>query len=400
MIRHILRLVWNRKTGNLLIMAEITLSFLVVFVVAALALFFFNNARQPLGFTPEDLWYVTINSPRTVGEEAAERQEIERQIIRELASMEAVERAAVLEFPPYTDSTSRWGWGLEGRRLGSEITTVSDGIEQVLGLKLVSGRWFQPGDDQLAFKPVLMNERLAEEIFADEDPVGRAFGDPNDDPENGEKDGRVIGIFSDFRKSGEFAAPGNMMLLRREPGDPERSMYIVGLRMQPGTPAQYEERILDRLDRVAPVWSFAIRSVEVEREEYRRGKILQLVLAASLAGFLVLMVGLGLLGVLWQSVTQRTQEIGLRRATGADARRIWQQILTEIMVVAALALTVGAVIALQLPLTGLLDFLTPAITFQAFGVALAFMMALALVCGFYPSWLATRVLPAEALHYD
>ncbi len=400
MIRHILRLVWNRKAGNILIMAEITISFLVVFLVAALALFLFHNGRQPMGFSSEDLWYVTIDAPRTVGDEAAERQELERQVLREVASMDAVEKVAVVAYPPYVNSNSIRGWDLDGRALQSELTYLSDGAEEVLKLELVSGRWFQPGDEELAFKPVLMNERLAAEIFGDEDPLSRTFADPPKEPREGYKESRVIGVFTDFRRNGEFSSLDNMMLLRRQPGDPDRQMYTVALRMRPGTTAQYEETVLERLDRVAPSWSFGIRSVEVEREEYRRGKILQVVLAASLAGFLVLMVALGLLGVLWQSVTLRTQEIGLRRATGADARQICLQILTEIMVVAVLALTVGAVIAFQLPLTGLLDFLTPALTFQALGVALAFMMSLALICGFYPSWLATRVLPAEALHYD
>ncbi len=400
MIRHILRLVWNRKAGNFLIMAEIAISFLVVFVVAALALFLYSNSRRPLGFTPEDLWYVTIGAPRTVGDEAAERQELERQVIREVEGLDAVVKVAVVAFPPYLRSNRSRGWSFHDRIFQSELTYLSDGAEEVLGLELVSGRWFQPGDEELAYAPVLMNERLAAEVFGDEDPLLRAFADPPEEPEEGYKEKRVVGVFSDFRRNGEFSPPDNMMLLRLLPGDPDQQMYTISLRMRPGTTARYEETILERLGQVAPVWSFAIHSVETQREEYRRGKILQVVLAASLAGFLVLMVGLGLLGVLWQSVTQRTQEIGLRRATGADARRILGQILTEIVVVATLALVVGGAIAVQLPLTGVLDFLTPSITFQAFAVALGFMMSLALICSFYPSWLATRVLPAEALHYD
>ena len=60
------------------------------------------------------------------------------------------------------------------------------------------------------------------------------------------------------------------------------------------------------------------------------------------AGFLMLMVALGLTGVLWQNVTQRTREIGLRRAKGATARRIHRQILGELLVMTTLALAAGA----------------------------------------------------------
>jgi putative ABC transport system permease protein len=400
MIRHILRLVWNRKTSNALILAEIVCAFLVVFVVAALAVFFWNNARQPMGFDGENLWYVRVAGVFTQGEEAVERQELERQLFRELKALDSVEQAAVLQYPPYIDSHSIWGWSLDGRDLRSELIEISDDGPEVLGLELLQGRWFEPGDEQLAFTPAILNQRLAREIFGQEDPIGKAFADPPQEPNLDHKEHRVVGVFRDYRKEGEFAAPRNMLLLRQEPGDPDSPVQFIALRMRPGTPVQEEAAILVLADRIAPAWSFEVKSIAAERAEYRRGKLTMLALAGLVAGFLLLMVALGLLGVLWQSVTQRTQEIGLRRANGADARRIYQQILGEIAAVAVLALLVGTVLVAQLPLTGWLTFLTPTVALQAFVLAFAFMLALALVCGLYPSWLATRVLPAEALHYD
>ena len=123
-------------------------------------------------------------------------------------------------------------------------------------------------------------------------------------------------------------------------------------------------------------------------------------IAALVAGFLILMVALGLLGVLWQAVTQRTQEIGVRRAKGADARRIYEQILGELLGITVLALAVGTVLLLQLPLIGWLDFLEPKVTIPAYLISLLFMAGLTALCGLYPSHLASRVNPAEALHYE
>ena len=70
----------------------------------------------------------------------------------------------------------------------------------------------------------------------------------------------------------------------------------------------------------------------------------------TIAGFLLLMVGLGLTGVVWQSVTQRIREFGLRRAKGATIRSVRAQVLTEMMIMTSLALIVGVALIAQLPL--------------------------------------------------
>jgi putative ABC transport system permease protein len=118
-----------------------------------------------------------------------------------------------------------------------------------------------------------------------------------------------------------------------------------------------------------------------------------------LAGFLALMVALGLTGVLWLSVTRRTREIGLRRAKGATRADIRAQILGEIGVLTSLALLPGVILALQLPLVGVLP--VPGRVFAAsLALSVAGIYLLAVLCAWYPARLATRVEPAEALRYE
>jgi putative ABC transport system permease protein len=114
----------------------------------------------------------------------------------------------------------------------------------------------------------------------------------------------------------------------------------------------------------------------------------------------MLMVALGLTGVVWLNVTQRTREIGLRRAKGATARRIHRQILGELVVMTTLALAAGLVVVVQFPLLDLIAAVRPAV--YAAGVVLSALAvyALTLVFGWYPSRLATAVQPAEALRYE
>ena len=150
----------------------------------------------------------------------------------------------------------------------------------------------------------------------------------------------------------------------------------------------------------APGWSFNIQPLSKMRKAQFTEKLAPLGIVALVAGFLLLMVGFGLLGVLWQNVTRRTAEIGLRRALGAHARSVYLQILAEILVVATIGLAVGTLIVIQFPLLGIDEDIS--IWTYVIGLLLSIgaIYSLAAVCGLYPGWLASRIGPAAALHYE
>ena len=122
--------------------------------------------------------------------------------------------------------------------------------------------------------------------------------------------------------------------------------------------------------------------------------------AALIAGFMLIMVALGMVGVLWQSVARRRREIGLRRALGATGQGVSLQVLGELLVVTTAGLLLGAALAVQVPLLGVIGWVSNGV--YAVGMALAALTiyGLTVVSALYPSWLATQVQPAEALHYE
>jgi putative ABC transport system permease protein len=125
-----------------------------------------------------------------------------------------------------------------------------------------------------------------------------------------------------------------------------------------------------------------------------------LVIGAVVAGFLILMVGLGLVGVLYQNVVRRTSELGLRRALGASGASVRRQVLAELLALTTLAVILGAVVFLQTPLLGLAAAIPAVVVVEAVVLAAAMIYAFVALCGAYPSWLATRVQPARALQHD
>ena len=153
----------------------------------------------------------------------------------------------------------------------------------------------------------------------------------------------------------------------------------------------------------AGAWSFEVEPLDAMRVDKLRQYTIPLMVVGTIAGFLLLMVGLGLTGVVWQSVTQRIREFGLRRAKGASIRSIRAQVLTEMMIMTSLALIVGVALIAQLPLLPLPSEMRviPAPVFVGSIIVSALAIyALTLLCGWQPSRLATRIQPAEALHYE
>jgi putative ABC transport system permease protein len=154
------------------------------------------------------------------------------------------------------------------------------------------------------------------------------------------------------------------------------------------------------LKAVAKDWAFQVQPLVELRESALQQLLVPVGIAGLVAAFLMIMVALGLTGVLWQNVTQRTKEIGLRRAKGATRQRIYRQILGELFIITSFGLFVGVLVVVQFPLLDLIGFISAKVYVVSIIVSLVMIYLLTLVCGLYPSWLATKVQPAEALHHE
>lgn len=397
MLKHLFKLVWNRKRTNFLIILEIFFSFLVLFAVVTLGVFYADNYNHPLGFTYENVWNIAIDVKQTsddywTPEQAANTQ----QLFLALKDFDAIEATAAVLTPPFVFSARNSVNLYEGRQIEMDVNEVTDDLKNVLDLQLQSGRWFSEEDDAMNWKPVVINRRLSQELFGAEDPIGKSFK-----PWASDGDCRVIGVITDFRKNGEYSQLQNYLFERRKLNDPnQRPPRNLLLKVRPGTTAAFEEKLLTKLQAIARDWSFEIQPLAAMRETHLKSYLAILIGFGIVAVSLMLMVGLGLMGVLWQNVTQRTREIGLRRAKGATAGNIHTQILGELLVLTSFGLALGTLLVIQLPLLDLIGFITTKVFLLSLLAALLIIYTIATLCGLYPSFLATKVQPAEALHYE
>jgi putative ABC transport system permease protein len=352
------------------------------------------------------VWVVNVDAklPESgVSEDAAAAVvETRRQLhlaLRELAEVREVAGAFTV---PY--GNSRWVTSstVDGREVAYTTNAVTDGYAEVLGLSLVQGRWFGRDDDAVSWDPVAINEQLAAQVFGAADPIGRTF--PQEEPEAGgkQREWRVVGVFRDYRQDGELALPENYMMIRARPDSFESGPALgrLAIKVQPGTTAVFEERLVRRMQAVAKDWSFEVKPAVEMRAERLRNTLTPLIAGGIVAGFLLLMVALGLTGVVWQSVTQRTREIGLRRAKGAAIPDIRAQILGELLVMSTIAVLLGTVIVVQFPLLKLVAGVAAGVYAASLVISALGIYLLILTCAWYPSRMATSISPAEALHYE
>jgi putative ABC transport system permease protein len=399
MIRHILKLVWNRKRANFLLVLEMAISFLVLFGVAALGIYCYDGYRRPLGFAWEDVWNVSVVAPGPEGEWGPDKVETVRQLAIAVRGIPEVEQVTTVSAAPFSNShdISSYDRPNGGAPFEFGVIVAGDAFDKIMKLRMIDGRWFSAEDDGANYHPKVINQRLARELFGTASPIGKPLAIAAD----GRPEERIVGVLQDFRKNGELSAPANFVISRADPQSPSaHASENLILRLRPGSPKSAEARIVAALQATGKGWSFEIRPLSEMRALANKVRLAPLLSAGMVAVFLILMVGLGLTGVLWQNVTQRIKEIGLRRAKGATARDIQTQILGELVVLASAGIVLGGVIAIQFPLLALVGPISTGIVLASLAASVVLLYGLTLLCGAYPSRMASRITPAEALHYE
>lgn len=399
MFRHLLKLTWKRKSRNLMLSLEILLAFAIVFGVAAFGLRYAQLYRMPLGFDGAGVWSVSIDSGshRDARIDATAYETLRRG----LAELPEVAGVAFASFEPYAMSTISTDLrrSAGSKQVYTEMMDADDALARVLGLNLVEGRWFSQFDNGSAQRPVVINRRMAEAIFPGERAVGQQFIDGT-----GAKittSYRVVGVVDEYRAKGELAAPVNFVFTRFEAGKNERDARTILLKLRLGTERDFERRLNARLKLIRNDWSYEITPLSGKRASMMKSRTIPLIVVGVIAAFMLLMVAFGLFGALWQNTTQRIPEIGLRRALGASAAEIYRQIVAEQFLLSSIAIALGLVLLVQLPLTGVLgEHLNWTVFLAAAALSMAVIYLLSLLCALYPGWRASRLSPTEALHYE
>lgn len=389
MIRQMLKMLYNRRYSNILITAEIIISFLILFIVTGLITASLHNYFSPLGFS-----YKNIVTMELYGRDSLNAQLLKK----EIKAMPEVEMISSANYGgPYMQFSFTGNVKYRSQNIKNvNLNEADDNFARVFNVRLSEGKWFSEQDEALQYVPVIINKRLNAKLFGAKSGIGEIIFAPF----SGSKEGfKITGIIDDYRKDGEFSEPSDVCIARRSVKETNASSASFFIRVKEGTAGKFEEKLTRFISSLYPNMRSQVKNMESLRETCITPKMRQLIVFITIGTFLMINVALGLFGILWHNVSRRRQEIGIRRAVGANKRKIYIQITGEVLLLSALSVAIAIAFALQFSFVNIFNLKMNIYNLSLLVSCIVIYFVIG-ICAVYPSYLAAGIEPAEALRNE
>jgi putative ABC transport system permease protein len=394
MFKHLFKLIWNKKKQNFLLMSEILVSFLVIFAVFTLVVYYYHNYKKPMGIDYQDVWVVTFrNSYQTKNTDSLDLYY--QTLVQTIKALPQVKEVGFTAGNiPFTQNRNSGGITFNNQKADDiDWYNVDDSYRKVFNMQLLEGRWFDKGDDIAKDKPIVINTDLKEKLFGSGEALGKIIGDG--DNKNKMK---IIGVVQSIKIKGDYATTGAGLYQRIDTGS-YRWLDRMVIKVTPDADAAFEGKLYKTIANYMKNSDIEIEHMTDKRISINYFSLVPMIALLIVACFLIINVALGLFGVLWYNINKRRGEIGLRRAVGATGNAVSSQLVNEAMILATLSLIIGAFFAVQFPLLNLFN-LPASVYIIALFLSIIFIYLLVLVCSLYPGKQAAAIYPAVALHEE
>jgi predicted permease len=394
---------WMRFGSNLVVV-ELAIAMVLLVGAGLLGKSFYNLLHIDLGFQPDHLATLSVEAPEASYGKYEQGVLLGRQIVRRIGNLPGVKsvglsfRGLPLDGNGNTDWIRFVGRPYHGEHNEVNGRSVSSDYFATLHTRLIRGRYFTDAEDASKPNVVIINQTLARQYFPDEDPIGKKIGDDNLSPASIRE---VIGVVDDIREGPldsqiwpAFYYPFNQ--------GPDSSFSIVV------RTSQAEESTLVMLDatihQIDPDIATAGEATMNDKIINSQSAYLHRSSAWLVGGFAavaLLLSVVGLYGVVAYSVSQRTREIGIRLALGAQRSAVYQLVLKEAAWLTAVGIGIGLLcsVAAATLMRGLLygvrSWDIPTLAVVAVVLAIAALMA-----SYIPASRAASVDPVEALRAE
>jgi predicted permease len=401
----------HTRVSRALVVSEVALSMILLAGAGLLLRSFWHVLEVRPGFNPShvvtaQIWIPVPNDPTTDRYRPTDkRAAFLMEILRRVSALPSVESTAIggTNSMPLSSGRNGFPFTIVGRPIDSErapvaeFASISPDYLQVLQVPLLAGRNFAEADTDKSQQVVLIDRTLQRRYWPNEDPLGKQVsfgGRPGQNPTF-----TVVGVVGDIKSDGFDAptAPHIYLPVRQSPG----YASVVFLRSA-GNPEALGESIRHEVQSIDPnIPVFSVRTMDqvIARSMAERRFALQLL--GIFAGVALLLAAIGIYGVMAYSFSQRTHEIGIRIAIGAQRMDIFRMAVSEGMQLVAIGLVIGLVgaAALTRSVRSMLFDVSPAdpITFAGISLTLA---GVAFLACYVPAQRATRVDPLVALREE
>ena len=394
--------VGQRRAWSVLVGSEVALALLLLIGSGLLIRSFYQLTRVDPGFEIEQQLAVQISLPAAKYDEGDSRAQYYDQLLERVRALPGVERAAITMSVPLVDFDPNGLFDIEGGEIGdgdAAYRVVSPDFFETMGTPILRGRGFTENDRAGAEDVIVINDRLARDHFAGEDPIGKRMRTGGMDS-RGYDFARIVGVVADVRTRGLDSPPVPGYYLAY-PQRTDRLLNTTLLVRTSGRVAALTVPVRDAIRRIDPDVAMDIGTLSAGVGESLADRRFMLLVLAIFAGIALLLSGVGIYGVVAFAVAQRTREIGIRMALGAASPSVLWTVsrATLISVVTGVALGLAGAAWLSRLLATLLFEVEP-LDPITFGAVALLLLTVAWLAVLVPARRAVRLSPMTALRTD
>jgi predicted permease len=383
-----------------LVVVEIALSVVLLAGAGLLIKSLWLLGRVSPGFTPKGVVTARLSLPELKYPNGSDRAAVFKRVIERLEAIPGVENVGGVNDLPFSGSETSSSFDIEGMPLRSaeenrqaDRRDISPGYFKALGIPLLKGREYTDQDNADSPNVIILNQELARKYWPASDPLGQRI-------ELNDRDWEIVGIVGDVKLL-DLAAQDKpeLYLPCAQSGSPPWMFFAIRSRIGPESLIASVRNAVRDVVPDEPLYD--VRTMEERVDASTAPRRLDTALLGVFAALALLLSAVGTYGVIAYSVAQRTRELGIRMALGADRADVLSMVTREGLALAGAGVALGVVAALGLTqfLASMLFSVRPAdpLTFVSVSVLL---VAIALVSSYIPARRATKVDPMVALRYE
>jgi putative ABC transport system permease protein len=390
----------HNRARNVMVISEIALSLILLIGAGLMIRSFVEVLRSDFGVNPTNVLSMQVSLPAERYAPSQQRINFFDQLISRVSALPGVSRVGAVGILPMSGNNSGRSVASAGQSVFSKekqpitsYNTATPGYFEAVGTELLRGRGFTEADRADTRLVALVNEAFVSRFFADQDPIGQQL------KLDGEKPLEIIGVVANIMNDDmDSKAEPNMYVPYAQ--NSWRSMFLV-IRAtdDPARLASAVRSEVSAIDKTPPV--FNVKTLEQSIDERISPKRLATFLIGFFAIIALLLAAVGLYAVMSYAVTQRTHEIGIRMALGAQAGDIFKLVVGQGFMLTAIGLTLGLAGAFLMTraMAQILYNVTASDPLTFIGVSLL-LAAVALFACYIPARKATKVDPMVALRYE
>ena len=389
------RRAWIR---NALVVSEVAFACVLVVGAGLLIRSLIRVLDVEMGFQPSRAAAIRVD-PDSRYATREQRTAYFDEVLRRVKEIPGIEAAGITDALPLGRNRT---WGSPAKGVTYERgkfplafpRIVSDGYPAALGIPLRAGRDIAASDTATSEPIIVINETMARTLWPGQDPIGKYVVG------GCAKERRVVGVVGDVRHLALEQSSGNEMYIpMRQCGDMPSADLVVRSALPPSQLAGAIRATLQPIAANLPGNDFRMLQQLVDRSVSPRRFLV--LLLGGFAAFALVLASLGIYGLISYSVSQRTQEIGIRMALGASTRDVQGRIITQTLKLAVVGMAIGTAVswALAQGASSLLFGVTARDPATFLGM-LAVLTFVAIVAGYLPARRASRIDPMVALRAE